>query len=154
KLSRSARRKNGPHASPGRMSRHYRRKGPRAALAPLPEAPIMPLMSSRPIRWGPGPGGRPVGAGPDPPRHPTHGDGGRRVVRSPRMTPEDLVELEAIKRLKYAYARCLDLKLWDEIAGLFTEDAVAAYSGGGYTFEGREAIVDFLTRSMGSETFH
>ena len=70
------------------------------------------------------------------------------------MTPEDLVELEAIKRLKYAYARCLDLKLWDEIAGLFTEDAVAAYSGGGYTFEGRDAIVDFLTRSMGAETFH
>ncbi len=70
------------------------------------------------------------------------------------MTPEDLVELEQIKRLKYAYARCLDLKLWDEIAGLFTEDAVAAYSGGGYTFEGRDAIVDFLTRSMGAETFH
>jgi len=70
------------------------------------------------------------------------------------MTPEDLIELEAIKRVKYAYARCLDLKLWDEIATLFTEDAVAAYSGGGYTFEGREAIVDFLTRSMGAETFH
>ena len=54
------------------------------------------------------------------------------------MTPEDLVEFEQIKRLKYAYARCLDLKLWDEIAGLFTPDAVAAYSGGGYTFEGRD----------------
>jgi len=39
------------------------------------------------------------------------------------MTPEDLIELEAIKRVKYAYARCLDLKLWDEIATLFTEDA-------------------------------
>ena len=72
----------------------------------------------------------------------------------PGMTPEDLVEFEQIKRLKYAYARCLDLKLWDEIAGLFTDDAVAAYSGGGYTFEGREAIVEFLTRSMGAETFH
>ena len=70
------------------------------------------------------------------------------------MTPEDLVEIEAIKRLKYAYARCLDQKLWDEIAGCFTADAVAAYSGGGYTFEGREAIVDFLRRSMGAETFH
>lgn len=70
------------------------------------------------------------------------------------MTPQDLVEIEAIKRVKYAYARCLDLKLWDEIAQLFTPDAVAAYSGGGYTFEGREAIVDFLRRAMGSETFH
>jgi hypothetical protein len=70
------------------------------------------------------------------------------------MTPEDLVEIESIKRLKYAYARCIDQKLWDEIATLFTADAVAAYSGGGYTFEGREAIVDFLRRAMGAETFH
>ncbi len=70
------------------------------------------------------------------------------------MTPEDLVEIELIKRLKYRYARCLDLKLWDEIAGCFTAEAVAAYSGGGYSFEGREAIVGFLRRSMGAETFH
>jgi hypothetical protein len=70
------------------------------------------------------------------------------------VTPEELVEIEAIKRLKYAYARCLDLKRWDELAGLFTEDAVASYSGGGYTFEGRDEILGFLRRSMGSETFH
>ena len=31
-------------------------------------------------------------------------------------------------------------RIREEIAGLFTPDAVAAYSGGGYTFEGREAI--------------
>ena len=70
------------------------------------------------------------------------------------MTPEDLVEIEAIKRLKYRYIRCLDQKLWDDIGGCFTADAVAAYSGGAYTFEGRDAIVDFLRRSMGAETFH
>jgi len=70
------------------------------------------------------------------------------------MTPADLVEIELLKRLKYRYARCLDLKLWDEIGGCFTADAVAAYSGGTYSFEGREAIVDFLRRSMGAETFH
>jgi hypothetical protein len=70
------------------------------------------------------------------------------------MTPDDLVELELIKQLKYRYARCLDLKLWDEIVECFTPDAVAAYSGGGYTFEGRDAIVEFLRRSMGAETFH
>ncbi|MDQ1521367.1 MAG: hypothetical protein QOI55_2440 [Actinomycetota bacterium] len=68
-------------------------------------------------------------------------------------TPEDLVEIEAIKRVKYRYARCLDQKLWDDIAECFTADAIAAYSGGAYTFEGRDAIVDFLRRSMGSETF-
>ena len=70
------------------------------------------------------------------------------------MTPDELCEIESIKRVKYAYARCLDLKLWDELAQVFTEDAVAAYSGGGYTFEGREAILEFLRRSMGAETFH
>jgi hypothetical protein len=31
------------------------------------------------------------------------------------MTPEDLVEMEQIKQLKYKYLRCLDQKLWDEI---------------------------------------
>ena len=70
------------------------------------------------------------------------------------MTPQDLVEIELIKRLKYKYARCLDQKLWDEIAECFTEDAHAAYSGGGYSFDGRDAIIDFLRRSMGAETFH
>jgi len=70
------------------------------------------------------------------------------------MTPEELVEIELIKRVKYAYARCLDLKRWDELSGLFTEDAVATYSGGGYTFEGRDAILGFLERSMGADTFH
>ena len=77
-------------------------------------------------------------------------------VRSPgvTLTPDDLVEIELIKRLKYRYARCLDLKRWDEIAECLTPDAVATYSGGAYTFEGREAIVDFLRRSMGAQTFH
>jgi hypothetical protein len=32
------------------------------------------------------------------------------------VTPDDLVEVEAIKRLKYRYMRCLDQKLWDEMA--------------------------------------
>lgn len=66
----------------------------------------------------------------------------------------NLVALESIKQLKYRYMRCLDLKLWDEIEGCFTEDATAAYSGGKYTHEGREAIVAFLRRSMGAESFH
>jgi hypothetical protein len=69
------------------------------------------------------------------------------------MTPEELVEIEAIKRVKYAYVRCLDQKLWDEIGACFTDDAVAAYSGGKYSYEGREAIVAFLVRSMSDETF-
>ena len=70
------------------------------------------------------------------------------------MTLEDLIDIEAIKRVKYKYLRCLDQKLWDEMAEVFTEDAVAGYSGGKYSFDGRDAIIDFLVRSMGAETFH
>jgi uncharacterized protein (TIGR02246 family) len=60
----------------------------------------------------------------------------------------DLHELEAIKRLKYKYMRCLDQKRWDEMAECFTEDASAAYSGGKYSFQGRKAILDFFVQSM------
>jgi hypothetical protein len=67
--------------------------------------------------------------------------------------PMDLHELEAIKRLKYKYLRCLDQKLWDELAECFTEDARSSYSGGRYAFEGREAIMDFLRKAMGSPSF-
>jgi hypothetical protein len=69
------------------------------------------------------------------------------------MTPEELVEIEAIKRLKYKYLRCLDQKLWDEITECFVPETTAAYSGGKYSFEGSEAIVGFLRRAMGAESF-
>jgi hypothetical protein len=69
------------------------------------------------------------------------------------LTPQDLVEHEALKRLKYKYLRCLDQKLWDEMEECFAPDAVAAYSGGKYSYEGRDAILAFLKKSMGAETF-
>ena len=65
----------------------------------------------------------------------------------------DLVEIEAIKRLKYKYLRCLDQKLWDEIAECFVENATSAYGGGKYSFEGRDAILGFLRDAMGADTF-
>lgn len=66
------------------------------------------------------------------------------------MSPDDLVEIEAVKRLKYRYMRCLDQKLWEELGGCFTPDATAQYSGGAYSYEGREAIVAFMRTAMGS----
>jgi hypothetical protein len=69
------------------------------------------------------------------------------------MTPADLVEIELIKRLKYKYMRCLDQKLWDEMAECLTEDAVASYSAGKYAYEGRDAILGFFRASMGSTSF-
>jgi len=66
----------------------------------------------------------------------------------------DWQDLEAIKRCKYKYMRCLDQKLWRELRDCFSEAAVASYSGGKYRYEGREAILSFLERSMGADTFH
>jgi len=65
----------------------------------------------------------------------------------------DLQEIEAIKRLKYKYLRCLDQKRWDELAECFTEDASSAYSSGRYAFQGRDAIMGFLKKAMGAPSF-
>jgi len=58
------------------------------------------------------------------------------------------VELEAIRRLKYAYFRTLDLKQFDDLALLLTEDATAAYEDGRTTLQGREAIVAWLAAAL------
>ena len=65
----------------------------------------------------------------------------------------DLRELEAIKRLKYKYLRCLDQKRWSELAECFTETATSAYSGGKFSFEGRDAIMAFLENAMSADSF-
>jgi hypothetical protein len=70
-----------------------------------------------------------------------------------KLTPDDLVEIELIKRVKYAYFRNLDLKQWDDIRELFTDDATASYGGGAYAFAGRDAIVEFFRKAMGRENF-
>ncbi|MFP6563667.1 MAG: nuclear transport factor 2 family protein [Myxococcota bacterium] len=64
-----------------------------------------------------------------------------------------LVEVEAIKQLKARYMRCLDTKAWDELADCFSEDATSSYNAGAYAFDGREAIMKFLTDSMSSPRF-
>jgi uncharacterized protein (TIGR02246 family) len=66
------------------------------------------------------------------------------------MTPDDLIELEAIKRLKYRYVRLIDTKAWDELETLFVPDATATYSDGKYSFEGRDAVMTFLRDAMAS----
>lgn len=53
-----------------------------------------------------------------------------------------------MKCLKYKYMRCLDNKLWDEMAEYFAEDATCSYSGGRYEFSGREAILNFFREGM------
>ncbi len=64
------------------------------------------------------------------------------------MTPKELVEIRAIEQLKYRYLRHLDLKEFDELGRLLTDDATASYGGGAYRFEGRAAIVQFLNDTL------
>jgi SnoaL-like domain len=66
---------------------------------------------------------------------------------------DELREIEAIKQLKYRYMRAIDEKLWDQMRDCFVEEATCSYSGGKYAFEGREAILRFLTESMDRPTF-
>ncbi|HWF15909.1 MAG TPA: nuclear transport factor 2 family protein [Acidimicrobiales bacterium] len=58
-------------------------------------------------------------------------------------------ELEAIRRLKYAYFRTLDLKEFDQLGALLTEDATAGYEDGTTVLEGRDAIVSWLQSVLG-----
>jgi ketosteroid isomerase-like protein len=64
------------------------------------------------------------------------------------MTPDDLIELEAIKAVKYRYLRAVDTRDWELLAGTLTEDATAAYASGKLRYDGRDAIVGFLRDSM------
>ena len=62
---------------------------------------------------------------------------------------DELLEIEAIKQLKYKYFRCLDSKAWDELAETLLDDATAAYDSGKYSYEGKPAILEFLSSSLG-----
>jgi SnoaL-like protein len=62
---------------------------------------------------------------------------------------DDAAELEAIRRLKYAYFRTLDLKQFEQLGTLLTEDATAAYEDGTTRLDGREAIVSWLASVLG-----
>ncbi|MFN8640191.1 MAG: LLM class flavin-dependent oxidoreductase [Candidatus Binatia bacterium] len=56
-----------------------------------------------------------------------------------------------------AFRRHLDLKQWDEMAGLFIADATVCYSSGRYEFEGRRTCASCASRSAasrGSVTIH
>lgn len=61
---------------------------------------------------------------------------------------DTLVEIEAIKRLKYKYLRCVDTKNWDGLAECFVEDAESSFSSGAYSYDNREAIINFLKEGL------
>src|SRR5258708_1544478 len=65
----------------------------------------------------------------------------------------DLVALEEIRRVKYRYLRCVDLKLWDEMEEVFTPDARAEYGTHAVrkplNLQGRAGIVNYLRENLG-----
>ena len=61
----------------------------------------------------------------------------------------ELDEVEAIRQLKYAYFRLLDLKRFEELGELLTEGATTAYQSGELCQSGRRAVVAFLQESLG-----
>ncbi|WP_028008485.1 nuclear transport factor 2 family protein [Solimonas flava] len=64
-----------------------------------------------------------------------------------------LEDLELIRRLKYAYCRCIDTANFAELKDLFTEDVSVRYVGGSYVFEaaGRDVVLEALANAFHSE---
>jgi bile-acid 7alpha-dehydratase len=61
-------------------------------------------------------------------------------------------DIEAIKKLKAKYFRCVDKKLWDEMEEIWVEDAVADYGMGIELLQGRKAILEFLKKNLDRDT--
>lgn len=72
-----------------------------------------------------------------------------------KLEDMDLAALEAIKRLKYRYLRCIDTKNWDELADVLAVDATADYGTPTYgrplSLTGRDGIVDFMRKKLGPD---
>lgn len=72
--------------------------------------------------------------------------------------PMPLEDIELIRRVKYAYCRCIDTANLAELKTLFTEDASVCYVGGSYRFEvqGRDKILEALGYAFHAEAiaFH
>ena len=62
---------------------------------------------------------------------------------------QELVEIEAIKQLKARYQRAVDTKDWDLMRSVLAPNARSVYSDGKHAYEGREAIVEFLSSPKG-----
>lgn len=55
-----------------------------------------------------------------------------------------LADIEAIKKMKHRYLRCLDCKLWDEITECLTDDIRASFYGGKLTCQGLDDLLRFF----------
>lgn len=78
-----------------------------------------------------------------------------------RRDIQRLMDIEAIKQLKYAYFRCVDTANLEELATLFHEDVTVHFRGGNYEWklQGREEYVNnigkaFSTEAVGQHNAH
>ena len=76
------------------------------------------------------------------------------VDGGPAGRARDHDDVEAIKQLKYAYFRCLDLKHWDEFATLFVPEATGSYAE--LQFGSADEIVGYMRENLPADTitFH
>ncbi|WP_010541025.1 nuclear transport factor 2 family protein [Dietzia alimentaria] len=56
-------------------------------------------------------------------------------------------DIDAIKSLKYRYLRCVDLRLWDELAQTLGPEVTATY-GKRLSYTGRDQVVEGLKSQM------
>lgn len=59
-----------------------------------------------------------------------------------------LEDIEAIRSLQAKYQRCLDIRDFDGLAECFAEDVVSSYGNGSMSYEGRDAVLNFLREAM------
>jgi len=78
-----------------------------------------------------------------------------------RSALQQLLDIEAIKRTKHAYFRCIDTGNFEELATLFHPDVKVHFKGGSYEWklEGRDEYVasvrkSFHSRSVGHHNAH
>ena len=82
-------------------------------------------------------------------------------IEALRRDIQRLMDLEAIRQLKYAYFRCLDTANMEELASLFHEDVEVHFKGGSYEWKlaGKQAYIDnvsaaFTRQSVGHHNGH
>ncbi len=63
---------------------------------------------------------------------------------------DQLLQIEAIKRLKYVYLRAVDTHDWQLLESTLSEDCVARYDGGKYSFDNRSELIAGLRGHMDS----
>lgn len=59
-----------------------------------------------------------------------------------------LEDIEEIRKLQAKYQRCLDTRAFDELAECFDDDATSSYGNGSMSYDGKEAVLNFLKKVM------